>query len=69
MPPTESDETALPSATDPPAYPAADEETGRDPGAASSGRWTRVIVLGIVVVLVAVVVVLHLTGVLGPGSH
>ncbi len=54
-----------------PSHPGTDDE----PGHASLGKpprprpWSRILVVAIVVLLVAGMVVLHLTGVVGPGSH
>ncbi len=54
-----------------PSHPGTDDERGQagpdePPGLRS---WTRILVVASVVLLVAGMVVLHLTGVVGPGSH
>jgi hypothetical protein len=57
---------------DPPHYPDTGEDTGgrRDRGSASrTPRWVLVLGIVIAIVLVLLLVVLHLTGVLGPGAH
>jgi hypothetical protein len=57
---------------DPPSYPDTRGDTGVEPGrrsATSRPRWVPVIGIVIAVVLVLLLVVLHLTGVLGPGAH
>ncbi len=57
---------------DPPRHPETEEETGLGPDRRAAARkrsW--VVVLGIIVAiaLVGAMVILHLTGVLGPGAH
>jgi hypothetical protein len=53
---------------DPPSYP--DTGAGPDRGSASSTRrWVPVLGIVVAIVLVLLLVVLHLTGVLGPGAH
>ncbi len=55
---------------DPPPYPEADEDTAARPErAAGTPRWVSVAVVGAVALVVVVVVVLHITGTIGPGSH
>jgi hypothetical protein len=57
---------------DPPSYPDAGEDTGvrSDRGSATgTPRWVPVLGIVIAIVLVLLLVVLHLTGVLGPGAH
>jgi hypothetical protein len=47
-----------------------DTGVGRDRGSATSTpRWLPVLGIVIAIVLVLLLVVLHLTGVLGPGAH
>ncbi len=56
---------------DPPPYPTGDD-TGAGPGsgpAASKPRWMSMVWIIIVIALLAVFLVLHLTGTLGPGAH
>jgi hypothetical protein len=49
----------------PPSY-----DTGDDRGSATSTpRWVPVLGIVLAVILVLLLVVLHLTGVLGPGAH
>lgn len=54
-----------------PSHPGTDDEPGHmtagQPTRRPSG--TRILVVAIVVLLVAGMVILHLTGVVGPGSH
>jgi hypothetical protein len=56
-----------------PSHPGTDDDPRAGPGrdAPPTGRPRRVPVAGIVIaiVLVLVIIVLHLTGTLGPGSH
>jgi hypothetical protein len=55
---------------DPPSYTGDDTDVGPDRRSATSrSRWVPVIGIVIAVVLVLLVVVLHITGVLGPGAH
>jgi hypothetical protein len=57
---------------DPPSYPDRGDDTGVAPdrgSATSTPRWVPVLGVGIAIVLVLLLVVLHLTGVLGPGAH
>lgn len=55
---------------DPPPYPETDEDTGVRPDRTTgTPRWVSVAVIGAVVLVVAVMVVLHITGTIGPGSH
>jgi hypothetical protein len=51
-----------------PTHPEADGPPASGPPPSSSSRWSRVLV-GILLGLVAVVVLLHLTGVVGPGGN
>lgn len=56
----------------PPPYPGRGDDTGADAdGASSPGapRWVSVAAIAGFVVLVVLMVVLHLTGVIGPGTH
>jgi hypothetical protein len=54
-----------------PSHPGTDDEPGQASPSERSGprSWTRILIVAIVVLLVAGMVVLHLTGVVGPGSH
>jgi hypothetical protein len=56
---------------DPPPYPDTDDTGVRSERASvtSTRRWVPVLGIVIAIVLVLVLVVLHLTGVLGPGAH
>jgi hypothetical protein len=57
---------------DPPSYPDTRDDTGVGPDRGSSSstpRWVPVVGIVIAIVLVLLLVVLHLTGVLGPGAH
>jgi hypothetical protein len=57
---------------DPPRYPDTGDDTGlgRDRGSATgTPRWVSVLGIIIAIALVLLVVVLHLTGTLGPGAH
>jgi hypothetical protein len=58
--------------SDPPRSPEIDEHAGRghDRGpAGSTPRWVFVLGIIIAVALVVLIVLLHLTGTLGPGAH
>jgi hypothetical protein len=62
--------TAVPA--DPPPYGGTGADTHASPdGGPASGtpRWVTVLGIVIAIVLVLLFVVLHLTGVLGPGAH
>jgi hypothetical protein len=57
---------------DPPPYPNTGDDTGarsRSGPAASRPRWMSVFWIIIVIALLALFLVLHLTGTLGPGAH
>jgi hypothetical protein len=57
---------------DPPSHPDTGDDTGVGPdrgSPAGTQRWVPVLGIVIAVVLVLLLVVLHLTGVLGPGAH
>jgi hypothetical protein len=57
---------------DPPHYPENEEEPGTVLDRGAAGRTPRwVVALGIVIAiaLVALIVLLHLTGIVGPGAH
>ena len=56
----------------PPPYPDSDDDTGAGPdrGPATGGpRWMSVLKVIIAIALLVIVLVLHLSGVIGPGSH
>jgi hypothetical protein len=59
--------------TDPPSYPGTDGDTGAEPAAgpaATRPRRTVIVVWGIVIALLLVMMlILHLTGTLGPGTN
>jgi hypothetical protein len=54
---------------DPPRYPHSDADTGDRGSATGTPRWAVVLGIVIAIVLVLLVIVLHLTGTLGPGAH
>ena len=57
---------------DPPSYPDTGEDRSVGPdGGSPTGtpRWVSVLGIVIAIALVLLLVVLHLTGVLGPGAH
>lgn len=57
---------------DPPPYPDTEEDAGEEAerGAATGKRgWLGILVIAIAIALVVLIVVLHLTGTLGPGSQ
>jgi hypothetical protein len=57
---------------DPPPYPDTGDDTGVGPdrgSATGTPRWVFVLGIIIAIVLVLLLVVLHLTGTLGPGAH
>jgi hypothetical protein len=66
-PPEETDMAELPS------HPGTDDDpavgSGRDAPPAGRPRWVPVAGIVITIVLVLVIIVLHLTGTLGPGGH
>jgi hypothetical protein len=53
---------------DPPSHPES-EDTATDRKPATPVDWGSWVVVAIVIALVAVIVILHLTGVVGPGAH
>jgi hypothetical protein len=59
----------------PPSYPdtgTTGQDSGTPPGSgqrAGRPRWKAAAIVGIVIVLLAVMVILHLTGTLGAGTH
>ncbi len=53
--------------TDPPPYPASD--VPEEPQAEHATSWGARIVIAVGVVLVFVIVILHLTGAIGPATH
>ncbi|MDP9300819.1 MAG: hypothetical protein M3P43_07985 [Actinomycetota bacterium] len=57
---------------DPPRHPGTEENAGVGPdgGAASeTPRWVLVFGIVIVIALIGLMILLHLTGILGPGAH
>jgi hypothetical protein len=55
-----------------PTHPDTDDSSGQGPGRAQTAGWRRwgaVIGVALVAVLIVAMVVLHVTGVIGPGSH
>jgi hypothetical protein len=56
----------------PPPYPGSGDDSGTESDRGSTGgapRWVSVVGIIAFVVLVLLMVVLHLTGVIGPGTH
>jgi hypothetical protein len=56
----------------PPPYPETGDETDAPPGhglTAGTPRWVVVVGIAVAIGLVVLVVVLHLTGSIGPGAH
>jgi hypothetical protein len=45
------------------------DDTGPDQHPATTPSWSVVLGIAIVAVLLAVIVILHLTGAIGPGAH
>lgn len=54
---------------DPPSYPTTDDSAAEDRPAPPTTSWGVRIGLGAVVVVFVLIVVLHLTGVVGPASN
>jgi hypothetical protein len=54
---------------DPPHYPEMGDHTGDRRSASGRSRLLRLLGITIAIALVVLVVVLHLTGTLGPGDH
>jgi hypothetical protein len=46
-----------------------DDHTARDQEPARTSRWASKVVIAIFAALVVLMVILHLTGVVGPGTH
>jgi len=51
----------------PPQHPETEEDTGVGPRRAP--RWVVVLGITVAIALVAAMILLHLTGILGPGGH
>ena len=51
-----------------PSHPETDDSADRPPGSAAA-TWATRLVIAVIVALVAAMVLLHLTGVVGPGSN
>lgn len=51
-----------------PSHPEADD-SGPDREPAPAGSWAGMAILAVVAALIVVIVVLHLTGVVGPGAN
>jgi hypothetical protein len=54
---------------DPPAHPNTTDTDADIRAAAGRPRWQVVAIAAVVVAIVLTMVILHVTGVLGPGSH
>jgi hypothetical protein len=56
---------------DPPSYPGTGEDTGEasQPAPTAGHRTVRVLVIAAVVAAVALIIILHITGVLGPDTN
>jgi putative copper export protein len=54
---------------DPPPSPDLGDDTADRRSATARSRWVRVLAIALAIGLVVLVVVLHLTGTLGPGDH
>lgn len=57
---------------DPPPYPDTGndaDDTAADREPAITGSWVSKVIIALVAALLAVIVILHLTGVVGPGTH
>jgi hypothetical protein len=54
---------------DPPRYPADSNETERGPKRTSASRWLSILGIALLLLLVAFIVIAHLTGLIGPGRH
>jgi hypothetical protein len=55
--------------SDPPPHPDIDDDTGDRRAPTARSRLLRVLGITIAIALVVLLVVLHLTGTLGPGDH
>jgi hypothetical protein len=57
--------------TDPPRHPGTDENAGPGPEGPPGGasRWKVVLAVTIAIALLALIVLLHVTGTIGPGAH
>jgi hypothetical protein len=65
---TQQEETVM---TDPPRDPGTDGDGGPPPERSPGGtpRWMVVLGIAIAITLLALIVLLHLTGAIGPGDH
>lgn len=57
--------------TDPPRHPGTEEHRAPDPEGSTDGasRWRVVLGVTIAIAVLALIILLHLTGTIGPGAH